>query len=134
MSFLYSGTQTTPSTGGEAAQSRGDSTFLHLPAVLGLVHPRVWLVLWAARACCWLMFNLLPATAPRSLLRAPLSPHSPEFTLAQELPGGRHPQAAAQCVCVGMSSSVSDSIFFLFSQMLEPLELPCLPCYSFCNW
>ena len=31
----------------------------HPVAVLGLVHPRVLLTLWAAVAHCWLTFNLL---------------------------------------------------------------------------
>jgi len=33
---------------------------LPLPlAVLGLIHPRVWLAPWGAMAHCWLMFNML---------------------------------------------------------------------------
>ena len=36
------------------------------PGSAGPGAPQVWLVLWAARAHCWLMFYLLSARAPRT--------------------------------------------------------------------
>ena len=79
MSFLYCDTQPAVSAGGEAAQHKAERTTPLPPpllvAVLGLVHPRVWLALWAAVAHCWLMFNLLLTKPPlsRGLLSSLLS-------------------------------------------------------------
>ena len=58
-----------PSAQSEATQCRAEfnSLFSHLVAVLGLMHPRVHLALLAARAHCWLMFNLPSARSPRFL-------------------------------------------------------------------
>lgn len=49
-----------PRAGGEAAQHRAewDKSSPQLVAVLGMAHTRMQLVLWAARAHCWLIFSL----------------------------------------------------------------------------
>ena len=59
MSFLYCGTHPACSAGGEVAQHRAEGTAPPpaLLAELGLVHPRVRLALWAARARCCLRNN-----------------------------------------------------------------------------
>ena len=59
---------TAPSAGDEAAQLREewDNPSPYPVAVLGLVHPRGQLALWAARARCWLMFDLPETRTPRS--------------------------------------------------------------------
>lgn len=66
MSLLYCSTQncTQCCRWGCTAQSRVDHFSHWTVAVLGLMHPRVWLALMAARAHCWLLFNLLSTTIP----------------------------------------------------------------------
>ena len=49
-----------------SAEQSGTAVSLAQLAVLSMMHPRVQLALWAARAHCWLMFYLLSARAPRT--------------------------------------------------------------------
>ena len=64
---------------GEAAPGRAERTdpSQHPRAVLGLMPPRALLALWAARACCWLTFNLL---SDPSLWCCSPAPHPQVFT------------------------------------------------------
>lgn len=66
MSLLYCSTQncTQCCRRGCTAQSRMDHFSHWTVAVLGLMHPRVCLVLMTERAQCWLLFNLLSTTIP----------------------------------------------------------------------
>lgn len=56
-------------------QSRAgwDNPFTRPPAVLGLIHPVIWLAFLAAKAHCWLIFNLPSTQMPRSLSMGLLS-------------------------------------------------------------
>lgn len=53
-SFLYCGTQTCT----KCTNTEQSSSIPRLEAVLDLMHPRIWLLLLAARAHRWLRFNL----------------------------------------------------------------------------
>lgn len=75
---------------GHTTQSRGDNSSPHPVAVLGLLHPRAWLDLLAARAHCWLIFHLLSTRTPRFLPRKVLSSLlSPSLCIYPGLP---HPR------------------------------------------